>query len=296
MKRFFSALFFLFLWTAGTVGAADTPPQRIISLTLGTDEILLSLVPSNRILAVTAFALDPGISNVPALAKTVPKTMQTPSAEVIVALRPDLILAASYTTPEVMRQLKRIGLPVLTLSDFSSIDDIKANIQKVGAAVGEPQKAEDLIVHMETRLRVLEKKIARTTHRPGLLSYDAAGWTAGRETLFDEIVTRAGGRNLAAEAGLRGHPKISLEKVVEINPEILILNQWTPNARATAKGRHQGLLSHPALQSVSAVRERRVFEIPGKLLTSVSHFIVDGVEEMAKKLHPALFAPPLASR
>ncbi len=284
MKRVLLPLLFLLLWT-GSASAAETKPQRIVSLTLGTDEILLSLVPSKRILAVTAYALDPNISNVPELAKTIPNAMREASVEVIVALQPDLILAASYTSPDVLTQLKEIGMPILILAHFSSIEGIKTNIRALGQAVHENEGAEALIAQMEKRLRAVEKAIASSPDRPGLLSYDLDGWTAGRDTTFDEIVRHAGGRNLAAEAGLKGHPKISLEKVVALDPEILILNQW----HLDKTDRNDRLLSHPALQSVSALKKGQVFEIPGKELTAVSHFIVKGVEEMARKLHPARF-------
>ncbi len=284
MNRVLFALFFLVMWL-GTGETSDSKPHRIVSLTLGTDEILLSLVSPDRILAVTEFALDPGISNVTALAEAIPNRFRQSSIEKIVALDPDLIIAASYTPSDVLLQLKNIGFKVLILTQFSSIDGIKSNIRTVGRAVQEVDKAEALIAEMETRLSAVAQVVKEVKRKPGLLSFDLEGWTAGRHTTFDEIVQRAGGKNLAADAGLNGHPKISLEKVVEIDPEIIILNQWHPDSG----DRHRPVLNHPALQSVSAVKTGQVFQIPGKQLTSVSHFIVLGVEKMAQKLHPALF-------
>jgi len=265
---------------------AGTKPQRIVSLSLGTDEILLSLVDPKRIVAITTFASDPGISNVPGLAEAVEIQFSQIGVEAIVALKPDLVLAAPYSAPEAMKQLKALGLPVVTMGDFSTIEAIQKNIRLVGVGVGETEAAAALISAMDARLHRVAERLSGITRRPGLLSFGAERWTSGKDTIFDEMVTLAGGRNLAAEAGITGHPKLSLEAVVALDPEVLILNAWHPKDGEP----NPALLSHPALQSLSAIKTHRVYAIPGKYLTTVSHFIVEGVEEMARRIHPTLFA------
>ncbi len=264
-----------------TVSGAGSRPTRIVSLTLGTDEILLSLVDAKRIIAVTRYALDATLSNVADRAKHVPNHIAEVGVETVVALAPDLILAARYTSADVLRQLKGLGFSVVVLNEFSSLRGIEGNIRSIGTAVGESEKAEALVSEMRRRLNAVAARVANIKNKPGLLSYDVSGWTAGKETTFDELVTLAGGRNLAAEAGITGHKKISLEMVVELNPEIMILNTWTPSGGIGNKS----LRNHPALQSVSALQTGRVYGIPGKHLTTVSHFIIEGVEEMAQLLH-----------
>jgi len=287
-------LFVLLLFSSADLASAETapapdsgkqPPQRIISLTLGTDEILLSLVDPKRIVAITAYAADPGISNVTELAGKVPNKLKNVGLETIVALQPDLVLAATYTSADVLDQLKSIGVPVITLRFFSTLKGIKENIRIIGRAVAASEKAEEIIAVLNQRLKRISDRLENIKKRPGLLSYGLEGWTAGRETTFDEIVSRAGGRNLAAEAGLKGHPKISLEALVAMDPEVLILNAW----QAGDFNSNRKLLSHPALQALSAVKKNRVFAIEGKYLTTVSHFIVRGIEEMARLIHPEHF-------
>ena len=287
MKMLGITLFFFALVLSSPLAEAQTSAKarRIVSLTLGTDEILLSLIDPKRLAAITDYAADPDISNVSQLANQVPVRIKQAGAESIVALKPDLIFVASYTNQTLVKQLKDIGFPVVTLTLFSSIDGIKKNIRAVGYAVGETEKAGKLIAKMEKRLSAVAERLSSTVKRPALLSYDLERWTAGRDTLFDEIVALAGGRNLAAEAGMTGHPKISLEAVVDLNPEVLILNAWHPDGDDV----NQTLLKHPALQSLRAIRENRVYSIPGKYLTTVSHFIAEGVEAMARLLHPTLF-------
>ncbi len=290
MSVFGSALLLCVLIFSSPFAAAQTAAkaQRIVSLTLGTDEILLSLVAPERLIAITSYAADPDISHVSVLAKQVKLRFRHPGVESIVALNPDLIFVASYTKKPLVQQLEALGFPLFKLSSFSSISGIKKNIRLVGQAVGEPEKAENLIAEMMQRLaKVAERLSASELKRPTLLSYSPERWTSGAETTFDEIVTLAGGRNLAAEAGISGHPKISLEAVVDLDPEILILNAWRPEGGDV----NQPLLRHPALQSLRAIQENRVYQVPGKHMTTVSHFIVEGVEAMARLLHPGRFQP-----
>jgi iron complex transport system substrate-binding protein len=172
------------------------------------------------------------------------------------------------------------------LSRFSSLKGIYENIRIVARAVGEVEKAEMMIAKMKVRLREIEMRIPEKSARPVLLSYDVSGWTAGADTTFDALVSLAGGRNLAAESGIVGHKKISLETVVAFNPEVMIFNTWAPDAgRSNAT-----LMKNPALQSVAAVQTGRLHGVPGKHLTTVSHYIVEGVEAMARLLYPKVFA------
>lgn len=285
IRLFLPFLILLSLQTGTAAGSSDKTPERIVSLTLGTDEILLSLVDPKRILAVTDLAADPGISNVSGLARQVPNKIKQVGVEPIIALQPELILAASYTSNDVVKQLEEAGLHLVRLDLFSSIVGIKENIRSIAQAVGARKKGEALIIKMAQQLQGIQAKVSNAEVRPGVLPYSPEGWTAGRDTIFDEMVKLAGGKNLAAEAGITGHQKISLEVVIQADPEIILLSAWQPDTDHF----DQKLLRHPVLQNVSAIRENRVYALPERYLTTVSHFIAEGVEAMAKLFHPGLF-------
>ena len=291
MRRSLSFIFALSLLLADLSGglAASEPapakkPQRIVSLTLGTDEILFSLVDPKRIAAVTYLATDPGVSHVAAAAKQVPNKIRA-NLEQVVALQPDLVLVATYTSTDVVKQLTEAGLPVVKLELFSSIDGIKENIRTVGRAVGEARRAEEVVAEMDRRLKILTERAAATQKRPGVLFYSPTGVVAGKETTFDEIATLTGARNRAAEAGLVGHQKMSVESLVQLDPEIVIVSDWNPEEPDF----YQKLVVHPALGRLSAVRSRRVYAIPEKDLSTVSQHIVDGIEQVARIIHPEWF-------
>lgn len=260
-------------------------PRRIISMTLGTDEILLSLVNQKRIIALTHYADDPEISNVAHQAKDVPNRIRQAGVEQITALEPDRILLASYTAGDVVKQLTEMGFPVVRLETFTSIEGIKDNIRTVGRVVNASKEAEEVIAGMTHRLRNLEEEISNLEERPGVLAYSPGGWTAGRETTFHEMVIRAGGRNLAAEAGVKGHKKLSLERIVMLDPEIIILSTWPPEGSDYLNQ----FRSDPVLNHLSAVQRKRVYALPEKYLTTVSQYIVDATEALAHLIHPELF-------
>ncbi|MBO8165384.1 MAG: ABC transporter substrate-binding protein [Brevibacillus sp.] len=267
---------------SGTEVVIKKRPERIASVTLGTDEILLSLVEKSRLVAVTKYSTDPGISNVAGQTDDIEGKIESSNAEQIIALNPDLVFVASYTSQDVVKQLRDAGLTVFLFQTFDSIDQMKENIVTVGKAVGEEEKARQIVADMNERLDAVAKKVEQIKDRPTVLSYTPDGYTGGLGTSNDDIITRAGGRNLAAEAGIEGWQVISLEKVVELNPDVILLSDWNPghpNFADTLRG-------DPVLKDVAAVKNNRVVTVPGKHLTSVTHYVVNGVEDVFDVLHP----------
>lgn len=282
------ALFFLFADHSLGVAAEETvpprKPQRIVSLTLGTDEILFSLVDPKRIAAVTYLAADPGISHVAEAAKGVPNKIRA-NMEQVVALQPDLVFVATYTSMDVVKQLTEARLPVVKLELFSSIEGIKRNILTVGQVVGEARRAEEIVAEMDRKLKAIAERVAAAPRRPGILFYTPTGVVAGKETTFDEIAALIGARNQAGEAGLVGHQKMSVERLIQLDPEIVIVSEWNPEEDDF----YQKLMAHPELGHLSAIRNRRVYSISEKHLSTVSHYIVDGIEQMTRIIHPEWF-------
>ena len=118
-------------------------PQRIVSQTLGTDEILLAICPPERVVALSHLAEDGNYSNVVEEARQIPnRTTQGP--EQILQFKPDLIFVASYSRAETIDLLKASKAPVFRFANFDSIADIKSNIRTVGYATGTDAEAERL--------------------------------------------------------------------------------------------------------------------------------------------------------
>lgn len=255
-------------------------PTRIVSVTLATDEILLALVEPARLLAVTYLADDARISNMAHEAAAVPYKVRA-DPEQIIGLQPDLVFVASFLRGEFIKLLHDAGLVVFQFQEYDSIAAVQQNIRLVGQVVGEEARAEALVAAMDARLRAVAERLRPITARPRVLYWGARGYTAGRLTSMDDLITHAGGENLAATHGVTGPANLSAEQVLAMNPEVIV-------SGGDSRDAHPGLpasLMHPALQGTDALQHGRAFTLPMRHLVTLSQFIVEGVEELARVLH-----------
>lgn len=258
-------------------------PVRIVSLTLGTDEMLAELVPIDRVVAVSALADDPGISNVSGRYPKQITRVHDANPERIIALAPDLVCVAPYNSADSLKLLERSGLSIYRNDSVHSIAEIEAGLERLGKRVGEPDRARTLVERMRERRRLLVDRLRGVTHRPRILFW-SAGFTAGRDSTIDEIIRDAGGVNVAAELDLVGSAELAPERVVAVDPEVVLLAYWKDDESQAQ------IESHPILRQLKAVREGRVVAIESRYLTSVSLFVVEAAERLGRELHPERFA------
>jgi iron complex transport system substrate-binding protein len=257
-------------------------PTRIVSVTLATDEILLALVEPHRLLGVTYLAVDDRLSNMTQEAAAIPHKVRA-DPEQIISLQPDLVFVASFLRGEFIKLLQAAGLVLFQFQEYDSIAEIQQNIRLIGQVVGEEAKADALVAAMHVRLQALAERLRPIGARPRVLYWGSHGYTAGRLTSMDDLITHAGGENLAATYGLIGPANLSAEQVLAMNPQVIVSGSLDQSAQRGSPA----LLMHPALQGTDAVQHGRVYTIPSRYLVTISQFIVDGVEEFARVLHGA---------
>ena len=260
------------------------PPSRILSGVLASDEILTALVPPERLAGVTHLVDEPGLSEVANLLPPDLPRVQG-EAETILALQPDLVVLASYTRATTVRLLAAAGVPVMRFQWYRSFTDIMNSIRMLAAAVGADDNGERLVADMQRRIAEVERR-AQGLARPRVLYY-GGGYSAGRDTLIDSMITLAGGHNVARDVGLQGQERLPLEVAVSLRPEVILVSQWE---RLTGGNRAAAFLHHPVWVEVPAVREGRVYGIKGAWLSSVSHYSVKALEAIARVLHPEAFS------
>ena len=260
-------------------------PTRIVSVTLATDEILLALVGPPRLLGVTYLADDERVSNMPHEAAAIPHKVRA-DPEQIISLQPDLVFVASFQRGEFIRLLQAAGLVLFQLQEYDSIAEIRENIRLIGQVVGEEARAEALVAAMQARLLALAEQLRPIGERPRVLYWGSHGYTAGRMTSMNDLITHAGGENLAATYGIIGPANLAAEQVLAMNPQVII-------SGSLDQGAQRGLpaLMHPALQGTDAVQHGRIYTIPSRYLVTISQFIVDGVEAFARMLHGTALGP-----
>jgi iron complex transport system substrate-binding protein len=198
--------------------AAGGGPDRIVSLAPSITEIVYALGAGDRLVGVC------GHCNHPAAARRLPRVggFLSPSVEVVVAARPDLVLAVpSPGNREAVRALERTGLPVVVVAD-RTLADLWASIERIATVLGDPAAGPALVARVQAELAAVQASVAQRArarvllvvgHRPLIV--------AGAGTLQDELVAIAGGRNVAADAGTTW-PQLSMEVVIARRPDVIL--------------------------------------------------------------------------
>jgi iron complex transport system substrate-binding protein len=236
-------VFFPLVLLAGT-----EKPQRIVSLSLCTDQVLLQLVEPERIAAIAYLSQDPIYSYYWQLAKNI--NTHAGLAENIIPLKPDLIIGSAYTTGNVVHMLSQLGYQTTTFPSPTTLQQAEQYTRDIGIAVGEPERAEQLIKTMRQDIATAK---AITADKPEQLaiSYGPNGFTAGKNTLKNEIINAAGYRNLATELGIDYYGNVSLEQLILSNPDIIIVDEDIPDQNSLA----QRITTHPILKQLMHNRD-----------------------------------------
>src|SRR5947209_6485365 len=166
-----------------------------MSINVCTDQLALALVPTERITSVSWVARDTEDSYMAAAAARV--SVNHGSAEEVVRQRPDLVLAGTYTTTATRALLRSVNFPVLEIGPAESFAEIRAVTRSVGFAVGESERAEQLISRMDEQLTWLANH--PPVHRFRVAVWNAGGSSPGRGTLYDAILQAAGAVNVVTE-------------------------------------------------------------------------------------------------
>jgi iron complex transport system substrate-binding protein len=255
-------------------------PQRIVSQTLGTDEILLAICSPERIVALSSLAEDADVSNVVEQAKQV-AGRTTKGPEQILQLNPDLIFVASYSRAENVNLLKASRAPVFRFANFDTIEDIKSNIRAVGYATGCDAEAEKVVQRMEQELVAIKARIPPNQAPVRVMSYGREGYTAGSKTIFDDVLRAAGAVNVSAEHGITGFAKVSVEKLAEWQPDFVVNGAGTRQMEDVRKQ----LLADPVIAASKAGRAGHVLIIDDRYFLAVSQYVTRFVEELANGIY-----------
>ena len=219
MKRLAILVSMAALAVSGAAGAAE-PPKRIMSLSLCTDQLLLQLVSKERITSVTYLSRSSEYSYLSTEAEAVP--VNYGNSEEVLRERPDLVLAGTFAAAPTRMLLKRIGVLLVEVPPAESFDRIRMNTRLVARAVGAEEKGEALIADMDATLA----ELARTApvRRIVVAGWDGVGNVPAKGTLFDAILTAAGGENVVGRLSsnaFNGYTAIDLEELVAVHPDIL---------------------------------------------------------------------------
>ncbi|MFC1870459.1 cobalamin-binding protein [Chloroflexota bacterium] len=258
-------------------------PQRIVSLAPSNTEILFALGLGDRVVGVTEYC------NYPEEAKAKPKVggFSTVDIEKVVSLDPDLVVATHIHSKTAIPALEKLGLKVLALAPHS-MDGVMNNITLIGRITGQEKRALHLAGNLRARIEAVTGKTGDLSSNQGprvlyLTWYDPL-MTAGAETLANDIISKAGGQNIAYD--LSGNKVIDLETVVQRNPQVIIASVGMGTGEDLP---WQYVMTEPRLKTTQALLNNRVYKIDGDLIHRTAPRSVDALEQVARFIHPELF-------
>lgn len=260
------------------------PAQKVISLAPSNTEILFALGAGGQVIARDAFSDYPeGAKNLPDIGGGWGEL----NTEQIVALAPDLVLAAEINTKEQVQALEGLGLTVFYLSNPKDLEGMYENLRQVARLVGHEAEAEALIESLKGRVAAIDEKIAKVQERP-LVFYELDGsdpnapWTSGPGTFVDLLISRAGGVNVGNILG-SAWAQISAEELIAQNPEIILLGDAAYGVKP------EDVAARPGWEQIAAVKNQQVYAFDDNLISRPGPRMVDGLEQLARLLHPELF-------
>ncbi|MCP3870166.1 MAG: ABC transporter substrate-binding protein [Gammaproteobacteria bacterium] len=254
------------------------PPSRVVSINLCSDQLLLMLARPRQIASISRLALEPNSSYMSDAAAGFP--VNDAKLEQLLSLDPDLILAGGYSSPSLIRLLKRLGYRVEIVPSSVNLEQIHSNIRLVARLVGDEDLGETIIEEMNLRVHQISVRSSSTRNRA--LFYQPRGYTSGSGTLQDLALTLAGWRNLSAELGVNGYGSLDLESLLISNPDQIFTSAYAPETDSVA----QRQLRHPALAWVTG--NNPLIDIPYRYWICGGPMLVDAVEALAdahQRLH-----------
>lgn len=244
---------------------ASAKPERIVSMNLCTDQLVMLLADRERILSVSYLAADPQASALAGEVDGIPVNLGL--AEEILPMAPDLILAGAFTTRPTVFLLRKLGYRVVELPVAENVDDVRANIRIVAEAIDEIERGEAMVAAIDDKLQRLSPD---SGPRPLAVLYWANGYTSGSGTLANAAVEAAGFRTLGRELGLTGTGQLPLETLLAAEPDMLITGRQREGAALANEN-----FRHPALRQAFAGRSN--VSLPDYLWVCGTPFVADAI-------------------
>ena len=190
----------------------------IVSTNPCVDSVLVRILPASRIAAISHYSQDPSATSIPLnVARRFRGIAGT--AEEVIALHPDLVIASTYTPPATQAAYARAGLKTLLLGIPDSIAESQAQVTQIADAVGAPAGGARINADID---RAVARWSRNDGEPPSALLYISGDLATGRSTLLNEMMTRVGFRNAAASYGLTHTGTLSAETIVTQPPAIVI--------------------------------------------------------------------------
>ena len=237
MGKIIYFLVFMMAWSSASFAA----PARVVSMNLCTDYLALKIAKPEQLISVSYLSKDRGAS---LISDEIPENkINHGLAEEILRLKPDLVIAGTYTTRTTVHLMRRLGLRVEEFAPARDFAGIRANIRRMGKILGREEVAEGLVQMLDRDLQSLTLKHKPKEQQPLVGIYSVNSYVSGANSLESKMTNAAGVRHMGTEIGLNGSGRLSLEDFILTNPDFLMTwARWSDSPT-----RSSDVLRHPAL-------------------------------------------------
>lgn len=256
----------------------SAPATRVVSLAPANTEMAYAIGGGSEMVAGTSY------DDYPAAALKLPKigNFSSPSVEKIVSFKPNLVLAAGGIQAGLRNQIEKLGIAVFVVNP-QTLAQTMADLQKMGQLMGVSAQADKVVASMQAAITAVTQKVAGLSKPTVFFEvYPQPLMTAGKGTFINDIITLAGGVNIGAAAG-SGYPNFSSEVLFKDNPDFYI----APIGSMSSPGQ---ISTRPGYNQLKAVKEKHILIIPDDLILRPGPRLVQGLDAIARELHPGAFA------
>ena len=263
----------------GTEVSIESDPDRIVALQPSAAQTMWEIGARDEVVGMPVGPYTADLEGYREKTSVVGADGFTTNVEAVVNLSPDLVLAPNVTSVETVRQLRRAGLTVYHFREAGSIEDVYAKTLLTGQLTGNCAGAAERVDWMRERIDRVREAV-REEDRPTVVYPLGGGVVPGSGTFLHEIVSTAGGRNLAAEVGISGYGQLSAEVIVAEDPQWIILNEQLPLSAIHLEAYNQ----------TTAIQTDQVVRLNPNYANQPAPRVALVVEQIARALHPEAMA------
>lgn len=288
MKRIYYIICLIFYLSSLIYASSNNNTKkynRIISLSSAGDEILFDMVDKKRILAFRGKHYKNNMISI--LGEKINNSEKVEdNIEKIISLEPDLVIAATWLKKEMKAQLEDVGIFVYTYKNPSTYEEEKTLIRQLSILLDEEKKGNEIILNMDKRLKILQEKIKKLKQKkPRVLEYSHYGGTNGKGSVLDDMLKKIYVINIANEINIKHFAKLSKEKVIDIDPDIILIPIWHNEEDSDNQKFFKFIKEDKSYKNLKAVKNNKIYSIPGKYIYVYSHYMIEAIEELAKKIY-----------
>ncbi len=253
--------------------------DNIVSLAAANTEILVGLGLADKITAADVYSSDTGIDSSVCIFD-----MQNPDMEKLISMKPDIVFTNEINTDgtnNVYEELTKYGISVVNIPSANSLDDIKSDIKLIAEKTGTSEKGDTIAAEIDKAVEDVKSKVPSQTEKKKVYFEISAApycYSFGRGTYLNEIVELCGGENIFAEEN--GWLSVTEESIIAANPDVIISNVEYDGYDFNE------ILSRNGWDSISAIRNGKVYQVGANSTGRASQNIVDGIYEIAEAINP----------